>query len=204
MPHRLVPTLLSSSQTKAACQIQLRNRMFHCRGNRAAFGLSHFILKSSRQLRLDLAHMSCLTCLNCVCVCETGMCMCGLRVGLSECLHVVEAVEWCKSRWFWTFPGPAAQPLRVPWEAPAFMGKSRLHFRRHSRGLAKCGRVGNAENSNTRLTWGTPGPNAAGVVTSHPQWNAVLLSPTVRNPLRFMRPLPALEKCPRLADSRNY
>lgn len=87
---------------------------------------------------------------------------------------------------------PAARPLRVPGEAPVFMGKSRLHFRRHSRGL--CGCVGNAENSNARLTWGTPGPNTAGAVTSHAQRNAVLLSPTVRKSLRFMTQLPVLEK----------
>lgn len=66
--------------------------------------LTLLILKSSRQLRLDfnLAHMSCLTCLNCVCV---WLCVC-----LSECLHVVEVVEWCKSRWFWTFPACSSAP----------------------------------------------------------------------------------------------
>nr|CBN81928.1 Phosphatidylinositol 3,4,5-trisphosphate-dependent Rac exchanger 2 protein [Dicentrarchus labrax] len=54
--------------------------------------------------------------------------------------------------------------------------------------------VGNTENSNTGLTWGTPVPDTAGAVTSHAQRNAVLLSLTVRNSLRFMMQLPVFEK----------
>lgn len=33
VPHGLIPTLPSSSETNTGCQIQLRNRMFHCGGN---------------------------------------------------------------------------------------------------------------------------------------------------------------------------
>lgn len=124
------------------------------------------ILKSSRQLRLDfnLAHMPCLACLSCVCA----------DACVSECLHVVEMVEWCKSRWLWIFPACSSAPVH-PWGGPhVFMGKSRLHFRRHSQG--HCGCIGNIENSNTRLTWGTPVPNTAEAVTSHARRNSVLLS----------------------------
>lgn len=67
------------------------------------------ILKSSRQLRLDfnLAHMPCLACLNCVCA----------DACVSECLHVVEIMEWCKSRWFWIFPACSSAPVH-PWGGP--------------------------------------------------------------------------------------
>lgn len=84
--------------------------------------LTLHILKSSRQLRLDfnLAHMSCLTCLNCVCVRQAGVC-------LSECLHVVEMVEWCKSRWFWTFPACSSAPT-CPRGGPCVHGKVTAPF----------------------------------------------------------------------------
>ncbi len=92
-------------------------------------------------------------------------------------------VEWCKSRWFWTFPACSPAPPISPGEAPVFMGKSRLHF-----SLRGC--IGHTEN---RQEWGTPVPNAAGAVTSRARRNAVLLSPTVRNSLRFMMQLSVLK-----------
>lgn len=208
VPHRLISAALqSSSETNACCQIQLHNRMLHCGGNGSIRPLALHSLKSSRQLRLDfnLAHMSCLTCLNCVCAQRQAL---VFVVCLSECLHVMEIVEVTAVL---DFPGPRHNPPTTPTntacpprEAPVFMGKSRLYFRQHSLCLAERGRVSNAENSNTRVTWGTPGPNTAGAVTSLAWRNAVLLSPNVRNSLRFMTQLPTLEKWPRLADSGNY
>lgn len=151
--------------------------------------LTLHILKSPRQLRLDfnLAHMSCLTCLNYVCARQTCVCV-WFSVCLSECLHVVEVVEWCKSLWFWTFPACNSAPA-CPQGGPCVHGKVTAPFQ-----TAFSGRVGNTENSNARLTWGTPGPNTTGAVTSHAPRNAVFLSPSVRNLLRFMTQLPALEK----------
>lgn len=74
------------------------------------------------------------------------MCVRGcVFVRVSVCLRC-RRLWCCKSR---TFLAPAAQPLRVPWEAPMFMGKPRLHFKRYSRGLASCGCVGNIEKGDT-------------------------------------------------------
>lgn len=146
----LIPTQGSSSETNTGCQIQLCNRTFHCGGNGAAFSLSSFRFWGAPDswdwtLTWPTCHVWLVWTLSasvCGCVC----------VWVSVC-------AWWK---WWSgishggsgLSRPAARPLCVPGEASVFMGKSQLHFRRHSRGLYAC--VGNTENSNTRLTWGHP------------------------------------------------